>query len=219
MVDGFVRRYDTETGIDGLPGGEGAFLPCTCWLADCLALQGKRSRGSGALRARSGDPQRRRAPLRGVRHATGAPRRQLPAGLLPRVPDRHRPQPVARPDRSGGAPPQAAASSAAAAHLGAPGPRDGQPRGAPRAPGRGRDPARFRRHAGADRVPSGGRRAAARGRDDARLARAAGTRGRRDHRAPGVLRASGPAGARARGDRGLRRRGGGAARRRGDPCA
>ncbi len=41
MVDGFVRRYDTETGIDGLPGGEGAFLPCTCWLADCLALQSK----------------------------------------------------------------------------------------------------------------------------------------------------------------------------------
>jgi GH15 family glucan-1,4-alpha-glucosidase len=41
MVDGFVRRYDTDSGIDGLPGGEGAFLPCSCWLADGLALQGR----------------------------------------------------------------------------------------------------------------------------------------------------------------------------------
>jgi GH15 family glucan-1,4-alpha-glucosidase len=39
MFDGFVMRYDPSTQIDGLPGGEGAFLPCTCWLADCLALQ------------------------------------------------------------------------------------------------------------------------------------------------------------------------------------
>jgi GH15 family glucan-1,4-alpha-glucosidase len=41
MQDGFVRRYETGDGVDGLPGSEGVFLPCTCWLADCLALLGR----------------------------------------------------------------------------------------------------------------------------------------------------------------------------------
>jgi GH15 family glucan-1,4-alpha-glucosidase len=41
MHGGFVRRYDTGSDVDGLPGGEGAFLPCTCWLADCLGLLGR----------------------------------------------------------------------------------------------------------------------------------------------------------------------------------
>jgi GH15 family glucan-1,4-alpha-glucosidase len=40
-VDGFVRRYDTDHVDDGLPGSEGAFLICSFWLADTLAMIGR----------------------------------------------------------------------------------------------------------------------------------------------------------------------------------
>ena len=41
MVDGLVMRYRTHQGADGLPPGEGVFLPCSFWFADNLHLQGR----------------------------------------------------------------------------------------------------------------------------------------------------------------------------------
>jgi GH15 family glucan-1,4-alpha-glucosidase len=41
MVDGLVMRYQTSTEVDGLPPGEGVFLPCSFWLADSYTLQNR----------------------------------------------------------------------------------------------------------------------------------------------------------------------------------
>jgi GH15 family glucan-1,4-alpha-glucosidase len=39
--DGLVMRYKTQSGVDGLPPGEGIFLLCSFWLVDNLILLGR----------------------------------------------------------------------------------------------------------------------------------------------------------------------------------
>ena len=51
MRDGLVLRYLTdEEGVDGLPPGEGVFLPCSFWLVDCLELLGRHDEAHSLFR-------------------------------------------------------------------------------------------------------------------------------------------------------------------------
>ncbi len=99
-VGGFVLRYPTSRDIDGLPPGEGVFLPCTFWLADNLALQGRREEARELFER-----------LLAIRNDVGLlaeeydPRtKQLPAGLHPRGAHQHRDESQPPGERAG--PPQ-----------------------------------------------------------------------------------------------------------------
>jgi GH15 family glucan-1,4-alpha-glucosidase len=41
LSDGLVMRYSTQSGVDGLPPGENAFLACSFWLVDQYARSGR----------------------------------------------------------------------------------------------------------------------------------------------------------------------------------
>jgi GH15 family glucan-1,4-alpha-glucosidase len=56
--DELIYRYDTRSEKDGLPTGEGAFLPCSFWLVEALALAGRDDEAQGVfekLLARAND--------------------------------------------------------------------------------------------------------------------------------------------------------------------
>jgi GH15 family glucan-1,4-alpha-glucosidase len=58
LYKGLVQRYETGTGVDGLPPGEGAFLACSFWLADNYVLMGKQAQAMrlfGRLRRLAND--------------------------------------------------------------------------------------------------------------------------------------------------------------------
>ena len=50
MLHSVGRWLDrTESGADGLPAGEGVFIPCSFWLADAYQMQGRESEANELL--------------------------------------------------------------------------------------------------------------------------------------------------------------------------
>jgi GH15 family glucan-1,4-alpha-glucosidase len=49
LADGFVMRYRSASGADGLPAGEGVFIPCSFWLVDVYQRQGRTADANALL--------------------------------------------------------------------------------------------------------------------------------------------------------------------------
>jgi GH15 family glucan-1,4-alpha-glucosidase len=49
MIEGLVLRYRSESGADGLPAGEGVFIPCSFWLVDAYQRQGREADAEALL--------------------------------------------------------------------------------------------------------------------------------------------------------------------------
>ncbi len=54
MHEGYVARYDTTGVDDGLPPGEGVFLPCSFWYVDNLSLMGRHDEADAMFRRLAG---------------------------------------------------------------------------------------------------------------------------------------------------------------------
>ena len=93
LRDGFVLRYDTGSGADGLPPGEGAFSRLQLLAGRRLRFAGQDGRRPEAVRAAAGLTQRSRPARRRVRPWPRAPGRQFPASVLASLFDRHGAQP------------------------------------------------------------------------------------------------------------------------------
>ncbi len=76
-------RYRTQRGAASTasPPGEGVFLPCSFWLANCYELLGRHDEALELFERLARPRERPRPAVRGVRPEGEAPARQLPAGV------------------------------------------------------------------------------------------------------------------------------------------
>ena len=81
--DGFVRRYATETRVDGLPGDEASFLACSFWLADDYALREGEAEAEEMFGTVTRDQESSGPPRGRVRPVTGRQIGNFPQGFSP----------------------------------------------------------------------------------------------------------------------------------------